>query len=198
MSKLSNDPDGVTALPASLSPILADSGQMLIDNGYEIIPLHPSDKRPIGSDWQKRPITAERIAEAHRTYGAINIGCRTGELVAVDIDVWATHPQFDVIRAAIEGRLGKTPLVRWGRKGCLLLYRNAGEPLDKMRLELGLFDAPYASQDEAQQKKDRQRAVEILGAPKYQVVLYGVHPLSGNEYDWGGDSAWDAGAVPTR
>ena len=160
------------ALPTSIAPVLANSGQMLIDNGYEAVPLHPGDKRPIGDDWQNRPISAERIAETSATHGPIDIGCRTGKLVGVDVDVWEFHPKFREILAAITAVLGSTSLVRWGRKGCLLLYRTDA-PMAKRGLELG----------------GDKLAVEVLGVGQ-QVVLYGVHPDTKMEYSW--DGAEDA------
>jgi hypothetical protein len=194
MNSLPQPSEDGKVLPTSIAPILANSGQMLIDNGYEAIPLYPGNKRPIGDDWQELPISAARIADAVSQHGAINIGCRTGKLVGVDIDVWEAHPKFGAIEKAVRTVLGSTPLVRWGRKGCLLLYRTE-TPTAKRKLELGTFDYnPGGKRSDEQKERNRRQAIEMLGEGQ-QVVLYGVHPLTGKVYAWCVES-WEQGGGP--
>lgn len=160
----------------------ADLAPSLIANGYEPIPLYPMEKKPIGAGWQKRPVSLEWISEAQRDHGAINIGCRTGKLVGVDLDVFTNHPKFDELKDAIEAALGNTPLVRWGRKGCVLLFRT-DKPLKKIRLDL-----------QVPRMKDGP-AIEVLGDGQ-QVVFFGTHPATQRDYLWGGLWALTEGTGP--
>lgn len=167
---LQDQPFAGKPIPVALRAIWADNAAGLIANGYEAIPVKYCDKTPIGAGWQTKPISTERFAAALKEHGAVNVGCRTGHLVAVDIDVYERHPKFRDIIAALQQILGNG-LVRWGRKGCVLLYRT-DTPMRKRKLRLyvgGVEDSP---------------AIEILGDGQ-QVVLFGIHPVTGAAYYYG-------------
>ena len=79
--------------------LVDNCGALLIANGYEAIPVKYCDKAPIGARWQTEPISTDRFAAALKEHGAVNVGCRCGKLVALDIDVFEGHPKFREIVA---------------------------------------------------------------------------------------------------
>jgi hypothetical protein len=61
---------------------------------------------------------------------SLAIGIRTGEVVAIDIDLLNPDHAFLFVRLA-EHSCGATPLIRVGSKGAVLIYRNIGDQIPK-------------------------------------------------------------------
>jgi hypothetical protein len=145
---------------------LATLRRDLLAGGYE--PILTDGKRPVETNWQKGSITPERLAAAEVAFpSARNTGLRTGRLVGGDIDLTDRAHAIE-IEKIFNKTLGGTPFQRIGSKGCLLCYRNE-TPIAK--ITIGTRD---------------KRLVEILGSGQ-QFIAYGVHPLTGTEYEWPND-----------
>lgn len=103
------------------------------------------------------------------TWPTTNVGLRTADFPALDIDV-----QSDSVRRMIEERadivFGTTAVrERAGSTRALWLFRRAGdEPIRKMKL--------------AFQMEGQEHSVEFLGLGQ-QCVIFGTHP-SGRPYEW--------------
>jgi hypothetical protein len=144
-----------------------DQDAQLIISGYEPLPV--LGKIPAAKGWSSGVITAQRLANERVAHaGARSTGLRTGRLAAVDIDVIKEEHVEQIVRLA-KRELGETPLMRFGAKGRMLLYRNE-TPIYKITI--------------GSPKKEK---VEIMGYGQ-QIVAYGVHPDTGQPYRWlGGD-----------
>lgn len=144
-----------------------DPALVLIENGYE--PVVVAGKRPVAAGWQKGEVTPERIAEERRAHPeAQNTGLRTGRLVGVDIDI-RDGEHTEAIASVVEDCLGFSAYLRIGAKGGLRCYRNE-QPIKKITIT-------------AEVTGKRRTQVEILGEGQ-QFVAYGLHPDTGNSYDW--------------
>ena len=141
----------------------------LLMGGYEPIPI--CGKAPMWPAWQKMDMTREVLEEVlSRHPDHMNVGLRTGKLVAVDNDLRdPIHAQ--IISLAIERELGATPLHRVGRKGEALCFFNP-EPIGKITISC-----------QAEGSSERITLVEFLGRGQ-QIAAYGVHPDTGQPYDW--------------
>jgi hypothetical protein len=131
----------------------------LLDNGYEPLPILPGTKRPAPNRWASVGIDEAQIAQWSTTWPTAGIGLRTGELVAIDIDI--EDPELaHMISAEAEQLLGPTlvRVGRWPRR--LLIYRT---------------DDPFP--------KRKAGPVEVLGLGQ-QFVAFAVHPDTGRPYEW--------------
>lgn len=147
----------------------------LLSNGYEPIPIH--GKAPRWS-WRGVEITDELLGriEADRP-DHTGTGLRTGRLSVADVDL-VDPDHAEAAQTAIHEVMGHTPLVRVGRKGAALCYRNE-DPMGKVTVT---GRAPGA---------DRvTKLVEFLGTGQ-QVAAYGIHPDTGRPYEWPMD--WNDG-----
>jgi len=138
---------------------------ILLRAGYEPIPVN--GKSPFGLAWQRDDITEARmVTEFDRYRGSTGTGLRTGRLVGVDIDIYdPDHAAYLVV--IVERKLGPA-LIRYGRKGAMLVYRNS-TPIPKINV----------AEDNPKPQK-----IEILGQGQ-QFVGYGIHPDTGRPYEWG-------------
>ena len=150
-------------------------------------PIAIVGKKPIAAAWQIAQITPDSInAEISLYPSATNTGLRTDQFPVVDIDLWDDDHVGDV-GCLVADHLGPTPLLRRGRKGLAMCYRLDGDPIGKL----------VVKEDSGKRTKPTpmcpngnpiyRTVVEILGKGN-QVVGYGIHPETGNPYEWVGDS----------
>jgi hypothetical protein len=139
-----------------------------------LLPIHPNDKRPIGMRWQQRntePITRDEIETASRRHPDAGCGLAIGHGVcAIDLD-HGDQQQACAVRAIADRLLGKTPLIRFGRAPrSVRLYRcQPGAVLTR---------------------KFAGIATDVFGTSG-QVVLAGIHPTTGQPYEWPDQSPLD-------
>ncbi len=185
----------------TVDPSLAETDRQLIEYGYE--PVAIIGKAPKNDEWRQRENTIEAItADRAAMPSATNTGLRTGRLVAIDIDAepgpeappGSDNPDHTrEVMALVQEMLGESFMVRVGRKGCAILYRNA-TPIQKItikgdhpRFKRPRKQAPNHGWGGGQVKTPTQRphqiAVEILGQGQ-QVAAYGPHPDTGKPYQW--------------
>lgn len=104
----------------------AENAHKYINNGYSVIPVKYAEKRPVIKNWtqysQKLPTVDEIDTWTRQQY---NIGLCTGKLsniIAIDLD-----NDIDGIHNTICSLLPKTPVIKYGAKGCTNFYQYNGE-----------------------------------------------------------------------
>ena len=135
------------------------AGARLLEMGYLPLPIIPRQKNPAPSRWTTLPINAAQVDAWSLQYPGHGIGLRTGSLVGIDIDVLDAD-RAHALQALAFAQFGCT-LIRVGRwPKRLLLYRTL-RPFAKLQVP----------------------GVEILGQGQ-QFVAFGIHPDTGQPYDW--------------
>ena len=144
----------------------------LLAAGYVPIPLN--GKRPTNTAWQSDVAPDEsEIASWKKLCGkAFNTGILTKWTPAIDIDVTdGIVANAIAVRAAELIDEGSPQLVRFGKHPKRAILFRTEEPFDKMRTP------DFTSPDAA------THHVEIL-CDGQQLVAFGRHPDTGNEYEW--------------
>lgn len=147
---------------------------------FELVPVAPGGKRPIGENWESGLPTAT-LQEIARRHPTANVGVLARRRPAVDIDI-TDEACAEAVQMAAEMELGIAP-VRVGQAPKRLLMYRTDKPFRKMKVFL---TAPDGASKDADGK---DYAVEFLGEGQ-QYVVEGVHP-SGKGYAWDTESWWD-------
>lgn len=157
---------------------MAQLGATLVDRGYPILPIQPRSKKPglyRQGAWHDYPkwsrhcerATTENEVDIWGDWPESGIGIAAGRVIGIDIDVLDAG-----VSAQIEGLakrlLGDTPAVRIGRAPKRLLVYRAAQPF------AGFKYPP----------------IEVLGLGQ-QFIAYGIHPDTGQAYDWPVESLAD-------
>jgi predicted P-loop ATPase len=152
----------------------------LLANGYPPVPVagprmkcRTPGKQPVMKDWRRVCASADE-AEVRRWAtaepGCTNTGISCESMACPDIDVPVPELAERIERAAV-AMLGETPLRRVGRAPKVLRAYRVASGLPKIETpELFLPDGTKVQ-------------VEVLGAGQ-QFVAYGIHPDTGQEYEW--------------
>src|ERR1700735_4523031 len=155
-----------------MSSYMEMHGERLIENGYHIIPIKPNYKSPgrfIGGDWGEYPgwqkhcerDTKHFELDTWSRWPGCAIGLACGNVIGIDIDIFDDAAvAFELERLARE-MLGDTSLVRIGNAPKRALYYRAAEPF----------------------KGRKMHPLEIYGTGS-QMVIYAIHPDTGQPYDW--------------
>ncbi|MEI8697655.1 primase C-terminal domain-containing protein [Mesorhizobium sp. ISC15] len=156
-------------LPQSVSKIhsFGKMAERALDSGFLPVPME--GKQPM-IRWKGRPLGKRAIANllANPAIAAANIGFRTGELVAIDVDYDDDATSRRIMHLAFAA-LGETPIVRVGRRPRQMLFYRSREPIASTSIG----------------------KVEILGAGKIATVG-GNHPDTGEPYRWPEGCLFDA------
>lgn len=160
---------------------MEEFGVRIADNGYEVIPIIPGEKRPSGNKWQKFDGSAEGVADYIADgKGAYGVGIKARYAPSVDMDI--LDPEvLDEIKEIVRDVAGESALRRVGfAPKELWVYRaEAGETWPKV--DTGEWFDPQG----------RKAKVEIL-ADGQQFVAAHVHPDTKKPYQWvGGKSVLD-------
>ena len=157
---------------------MAQLGATLVDRGFPILPIQPRSKKPgmyRQGAWHDYPkwsrhcerATTENEVDIWGDWPESGIGIAAGRVIGIDIDVLDAG-----VSAQIEGLakrfLGDTPAVRIGRAPKRLLVYRAAQPF------AGFKYPP----------------IEVLGQGQ-QFIAYGIHPDTGQAYDWPVESLAD-------
>lgn len=149
---------------------LADHGEALIDQGYNVVPIMPGKKAPGFDGWQKSTASKSQLKEWLQSgYKNSGVGIITKNTPAIDIDVRDDDVALRV-EAWVRENIGQAPLRIGSAPKRLMLFRT-DIPFRKMR------SAKWKDQfgDEHQ--------IEILGDGQ-QFVAYHKHPDTGKPYYW--------------
>lgn len=170
-------PDHFDATPtkgsaaAPFVPPFSEVAPRLIDNGYHPLPILAGEKRPAPASWQHvchRPPSPRTVEQWGRRWPNAGTGAACGLIVAIDIDRLDDAAAKDAERQA-RSMLGDTPLLRIGRAPKrVLLYRAAGAPFTSLKAG----------------------DCEVLALGR-QVVLFHLHPDTGQPYAWPDESPLD-------
>lgn len=151
---------------------MAQLGATLVDRGFPILPIQPNTKKPgmfrLGS-WHDYPKwsrhcerdTTENEVDIWGDWPEAGIGIAAGRVIGIDIDVVHSASIAHEIEALAKRMLGDTPAVRIGRAPKRLLVYRAVQPF------AGFKYPP----------------IEVLGTGQ-QFIAYGIHPETGQPYDW--------------
>lgn len=155
---------------------LAKHGAVVIDNGYEVIPIQVGKKAPGFEGWQKSRSSKTQLDEwvehGHRYSG---LGILTTHTPAIDIDV-RDDDMAKWVEDFVIATVGSAP-VRVGSAPKRLMVCRTDTPFKKMRS--GKWVDPEWGQE---------HQVEILGEGQ-QFVAFHIHPDTKKPYTWpSGDS----------
>lgn len=153
---------------------LKQHGGVLVDNGYQIVPIKPGTKYPELKAWQKVDAREELPKWLSNGHAESGIGILTKWNPAIDIDC-RDQEVVDEILDHIELTLGGAPIRIGDAPKTLLLYRT-DEPFRKVASKR------YRSPDGAEHQ------LEILGDGQ-QFVAYAIHPGTGQPYHWTTETA---------
>lgn len=149
---------------------LAQHGQRLLDNGYQIVPIRFGGKAPGFDGWEKSRATREQLREwlenGHRNAG---VGIVTKNTPAIDIDIRDKKVAM-LMDAYVRKNFGGK-LVRIGRAPKRLFLFRCDAPFRKMRTTVRMDDF------------DDKQQIEVL-AEGQQFVAYAKHPETGKPYEW--------------
>jgi hypothetical protein len=149
----------------------------LLENGY--LPIPTEGKHPAGKKWQERTDTnAEEIARWEEDGwfpNARNTGILTKYTPAIDIDILdpdAADAADDLVRERLADREGVI-LLRFGQRPKRAILLRTDVPFKKIQAVL------------TKPGGDAEEKIEIL-ADGQQVVVAGIHPGTGQPYEWFG------------
>lgn len=162
---------------------LADHGESLIANGYNIVPIKPGEKFPPYDGWQRTEATIAKLQgwlEHGLKYekegkklsvdvSEAGVGLLTKNTPGVDIDV-SDEPLARHMENWVHEHFGLAP-VRVGRAPRRLLLFRCSEPFSKV------------NSSEFLNEWGEKQKVEIL-ANGQQFVAYHIHPDTQRPYEW--------------
>jgi hypothetical protein len=148
----------------------------LLQAGY--LPIPTIGKRPPIAGWTDIAATDAIIESWGKLYpAALNTGILTRTTPAVDIDV-SDREIADEIEAALWEMIGSRGMVRFGQPPKrAILFRTE---MQFGKITTPIFTAPNGL----------QHHVEVL-CNGQQIVVLGVHPVTGNPYSWHGGEPGD-------
>lgn len=153
---------------------LNQHGEVLIENGYNIIPIPPGSKGPGDEDWAKSVATKKQLSKwLDEEKGHYGIGIISKNTPAVDIDVPEEAFALELQAKAFE-LWGSAPVRVGNAPKRLLLYRT-NEPFRKI-----------TSRTYLNEWEERCR-VEIL-CDGQQFVAFHTHKDTGRPYKWVSDT----------
>ena len=160
----------------NLSQTYGNMALTLHDNGYTPIPIKPSSKQPMISNWTELKNEFETINKLSKQYSNAGVGILLNELIVFDIDVLDADLCLKV-KSIITSHLGET-IERIGKfPKRALFYKREGDEFKKQTSKAYTF-----SNGKAQ--------LEVL-AKGNQCIVYGVHPDTRKPYHWVGKSVVD-------
>ncbi len=146
----------------------ATAGQRLLRAGFQPIPV--AGKRPVVKHWESLVLHPDQVdLWATGDKGRLNVGLRTDDLVAIDIDIYDLAAA-DAVEAAALARFGDAPK-RVGEAPKRLLLYAAKRPGTKIT-------SPVFSTVDGFEHR-----VEVLGVGQ-QFVALGTHPDTLRPYTW--------------
>ena len=154
------------------SSFMAQLGARLVDAGFPILPIQPGTKKPgvfRRGAWRDYPAwsrhcerdTTDHEIDVWGDWPEAGIGIAAGRVIGIDIDVLSDPPLAKRIEVLAREQLGDTPALRIGRAPKRLLVYRAEQPF----------------------KGFKRPPIEVLGLGQ-QFIAYGIHPETGQPYDW--------------
>ncbi|TPI86425.1 DUF5906 domain-containing protein [Mesorhizobium sp. B2-8-9] len=157
--------------------------------GFAIHWLHPKSKRPVGDDWQDKPVASlEKLRKTYRNGN--NVGVRLGKWSKVG-DHWMHVIDLDVRDASLadEARAKVAVLFPESADWPTVISGSGGES----RHFYLLSDKPFSSRQLAHSDEKMVCAdgkmrwrweIELYGTGKQVVIPASIHPDTGKPYRW--------------
>ena len=145
-----------------------EAGPRLFAAGFQPIPVN--GKRPVVKDWEAMTLHEDQIGFwANGNKGALNVGIRTDDLVAVDIDIYRAAVA-DEVEAAFRARFGDAP-------------KRVGEAPKRLLLYAAKTPGTTITSPWYKTADGLEHRVEVLGIGQ-QFVAHGTHPDTLRPYTW--------------
>ena len=152
-------------------PLLVEKGSVLIDNGYQVVPILPNKKYPGVRGWEQLNTTKDDLTKyASNGYARGGVGVLAKHTPGIDIDILDSSI-VDQVVDHVGGMLGEI-MLRVGLPPKTLIPCQCNEPFTKVSSRVWVDFLG-----------DRHK-LEILGDGQ-QWVAYGMHPDTGEPYQWG-------------
>src|SRR4051812_17100100 len=152
-----------------MSGYLAKYGLTLVRNGYNIIPLKPSEKIPAIEGWRETQATEKHVRKwCSNGLAEAGIGITTGVIVFLDLDI----PNKVVKK-----------LVRWAEENLGHAPARIGNPLKIGLLYRSESAIPTRLSKVYRDEQGQRCQIEILGEGR-QFVACAIHPVTGRPYTW--------------
>lgn len=164
-----------------------NEAKQLHDNGYNLIPLHPSSKIPALNDWVNAEFLPDQLQAGQ------GVAVRAGEVIGVDIDIY-DETLCKKIADYVETTLGYAPARVGMAPKILFVFKAAdGEHIKKQA------SPKYAKKENGEFVGDKHQ-VEVLGHGA-KFTCYQIHPDTGMPYEWvdvmGGLTEYSVDELPT-
>lgn len=170
----------------------------LRDAGFALQWLHPRQKRPIGKDWQERPVAS--LDELHRTWApSNNLGLRLGEpsrvgsgyLHVIDLDIRVedvVDEAWEALHALLPSVDGLPSVISGSGGASRHLYFISEKPFRSKRLAASEGKHRREKVDpvtgEVKQGWSHDWEIELFGTGKQVVLPPSIHPDTGQPYCW--------------
>jgi len=155
---------------AKTKGFLAQYGALLIDAGYDIIPIKRGEKRPLFKDWESIRADRSKLDEWLKDgYGRCGVGLITEHTPAVDLDI-RDEDLAQHMEEWVHAHVGMAP-VRVGEAPKRLLMFRTDEPFSKMSSRIFIDE------------NGRKNQVEIL-CDGQQFVAFHIHPETQQPFQW--------------
>jgi predicted P-loop ATPase len=179
-----------------------DAIEPLVEAGLALHWLHPQEKRPIGDDWQKKPVAT--LAQLRQTYRKdLNLGVRLGEpsriggdlyLHAFDVDVRdpaRAEEAFDALYAMIP-EFEDFPEVASGSGGASRhFYWVSDRPFRGKKLRHSAGFSMVFDPKKGRDVKKWDYEIDLMGTGRQAVLPPSLHPATGLPYHWIRPFDWD-------
>ena len=164
-----------------------ECARIVHDNGYQILPIRPGEKKPqtLTADeasWTNacdpnnktgQQLTELWLRRSKGTLAPCGVGIACGySAIAIDIDI--EDPQHSYLFESKITEQYPKALVRYGKKGCAIVFRVKG---DAVR---------YSATSQYLDENGKKAKIEILGKGK-QFVASALHADTGKPYTWKDD-----------
>lgn len=175
---------------------LLDTIKPFVDAGFGIHWLHPREKRPIGDNWQERPVASFDTLK-RRMVPDCNVGVRLGEfsrveggfLYVLDVDIRKVETAaaaWAKLASLFPGVALKTlPTVISGSGGeSRHIYFISDRPFRSSKLAKSEAWTMVFDPKKGRDVKKHDWEIELFGAPKQVAMPPSIHPDSGKPYRW--------------
>mgnify|MGYP001179535030 CR=1 FL=1 len=152
---------------------MEEFGTRIAENGYEVIPIIPGEKRPAGEKWQKFDGSPEGVQDYLADgKGGHGVGIKSRYAPGVDIDILDEAVNAEV-QDIVREIAGESPLKRVGLPPKVLWVYRAEKDETFPKVDTGEWLDPQG----------RKAKLEIL-ADGQQFVAAHIHPDTGKPYQW--------------
>lgn len=157
--------------------MIRTKGKELAEKGYYVCPIAPREKYPLGKDWINHPLSPDQCADYPVEDAGVGVICGkdfafVSAVYAFDVDIEGDEEFSDAMRQWFASRFDIVAY-RVGRAPKILIPVTADPGIKKTMSPCFIRDGLKAQ-------------LEFLGDGQ-QFVAYGIHPKTGQPYQWFGE-----------